>query len=177
MATAIRPMPETPGDRIMRVVHAGEHGAVQIYHAQRIGARWTAPGLLATLAEFQQHEMRHRAIFAAELARRGRRRCRSYALCGIGGWCLGLATGLLGRGAITATTVAVERVVLRHLAEYRAMLATTDAEAHAALGQILSDEEAHLDAFDLAPPGWALRWLDPLVAGSTEAVIWMGMRL
>jgi ubiquinone biosynthesis monooxygenase Coq7 len=177
MATAIRSIPETPGDRIMRVVHAGEHGAVQIYRGQRIGARWTAPGLAAMLAEFQSHEMRHRAIFAAELARRGRRRCRSYMLCGVGGWCLGLMTGLLGKGAIAATTVAVERVVLRHLADYRAALIATDAEAYAALGKILADEEAHHDAFDLVPPGWALRWIDPLVAASTEAVIRMGMRL
>jgi ubiquinone biosynthesis monooxygenase Coq7 len=174
VATTFR---QTPGDRIMRVVHAGEHGAVQIYRGQRIGARWTAPELAATLADFQRHEMRHRAIFAAELARRGRRRCRSYWLCGIGGWALGLATGLLGKRAIAATTVAVERVVLRHLAEYRAALADVDAEAHAALGAILADEEAHHDAFDPRPSGWLARLIDPIVAGATEAVIRMGMRL
>lgn len=162
----------------MRVVHAGEHGAVQIYRGQRIGARWIAPDLQLMLADFQSHEEGHRAIFGAELAKRGRRRCRSYVWCGLGGWSLGLATGLMGRGAIAATTVAVERVVLRHLAVYRAQLADIDPPAHHALGLILADEQAHHDAFDAgAPPGWVARRVETVVTASTEAVIWMGMKL
>ena len=51
--------------------------------------------------------------------RRGKPRCRSYHLCGVGGWMLGLITGLLGRQAIAATTVAVENVVLGHLQQDR----------------------------------------------------------
>ena len=34
---------ETLGDRIMKVDHAGEHGAICIYAAQRWFARWRAP--------------------------------------------------------------------------------------------------------------------------------------
>ena len=34
---------ETPGDRIMKVDHAGEHGAICIYTAQRWFAPWRAP--------------------------------------------------------------------------------------------------------------------------------------
>ncbi|TXI51187.1 MAG: demethoxyubiquinone hydroxylase family protein [Lysobacter sp.] len=93
---------ETLGDRFLKVDHAGEHGAVNIYRGQAWAARFTAPDLLPELREFHAHECGHRALFAAELQRRARRRCRSYALCGIGGWALGLITGLLGRGAIVA---------------------------------------------------------------------------
>ena len=160
----------------MKVAHAGEHGAVQIYRGQMVAARLTAPGLLPQLAEFADHERRHRAIFAAELARRGRPRCSSYWLCAMGGWCLGLVTGLLGRKAIAATTVAVERTVLRHLDDYRALLSGCDPAGHAAVSAILVDEQDHHDAFAAVPRGRIARWIDPVVAASTEAVIRFGMR-
>jgi 3-demethoxyubiquinol 3-hydroxylase len=41
------------------------------------------------------------------LQRRGVRRCRSYWLCGVGGWVLGFVTGLLGRHAIAASAESV----------------------------------------------------------------------
>jgi len=96
------------GDRIIKVNHAGEHGAINIYSGQILMARITAPSLLEQLVEFRSEEEKHRAIFLAESQRRGRPRYRSYWLCGIGGYLLGLITGLFGRRAIAATTVAVE---------------------------------------------------------------------
>jgi len=170
---------ESLGDRILKVVHAGEHGAVNIYRGQRLGARLSCPALGPELADFQVHEEGHRARFAAELALRGRRRCRSFLFCGAGGLALGLVTGLLGRGAIAVTTVAVERVVLRHLDAYRAALAGEDPSAHSALSAIYKEEKAHHDRFAVAlpRPRLFLRLLDAVVAGSTEAVIWAGMHL
>ena len=38
-----------PGDRILRVNHAGEHGAVNIYAGQIIGTRWTASHMVDEL--------------------------------------------------------------------------------------------------------------------------------
>ena len=108
---------ETLGSRVMKVDHAGEHGAIGIYLAQRWVARWRAPDMVDELSEFLEHERSHRARFGAELSAREVPRCASYHLCGLGGLLLGTVTGLLGRGAITATTVAVERVVLRHMHE------------------------------------------------------------
>lgn len=165
------------GDRIMKVAHAGEHGAVQIYRGQLLGATLTARDLRPLLGEFAAHERTHRAIFAAELQRRGRPRCSSYWLCGLGGWTLGLVTGLLGRRAIASTTVAVERTVLAHLAEYCAMLAGRDEAGHAAITLILADEQAHHDALAKDANGSAARWVDAAVAASTRVVIRIGMRL
>lgn len=170
---------ESLGDRVMKVNHAGEQGAVCIYRGQRWVATLVAPSLVAELAENQAHEERHRAIFAAELARRGVRRCRSYWSCAIGGAALGIVTAMLGRRAIAATTVAVERVVLRHLDEQRAALQTIDIQAVAAIDDIAREEQAHHDA-SLRALGKASRPLAVLMAivsGSTEAVIWLGMRL
>ena len=90
----------THGDRILKVNHAGEHGAVNIYRGQRLACFWRDAGLKRELEEFRAHEERHRAIFAAELERRGLRRCRSYGLCGLGGLMLGLVTGICGRASI-----------------------------------------------------------------------------
>ncbi len=76
------------GGRVLKVNHAGENGAVNIYAGQIFCARLTAPDLVGELREFKGHEENHRRIFQAELERRGVRRCRSYVLCGIGGYTL-----------------------------------------------------------------------------------------
>lgn len=68
---------ETLGDRVIKVDHAGEHGAVCIYTAQRCFARWRAPDLVEELSHFRDHERGHRALFGSVLAARGLRRCRS----------------------------------------------------------------------------------------------------
>jgi ubiquinone biosynthesis monooxygenase Coq7 len=166
------------GSRILKVNHAGEHGAICIYTGQIIAARLTARDLVAELEEFRSHEQRHRAVFWAELQRRGRRRCRSYWLCALGGWVLGLGTGLLGRKAIAATTVAVERVVLRHLEHQLELLRGKDEAAVKAIASIIDDERQHHDhsASHLQGGKFWPQVLSPVVAASTEAVIWIGMR-
>lgn len=168
---------ESLADRILKVNHAGEHGAVNIYRGQVLTCR--SRGLREELREFQSHEERHRALFWAELERRGRRRCRSYHLCGIGGFALGAITGLLGASAVAATTVAVERVVLRHLAAQLEVLAGMDAKAHAAVVAIVHEEREHHDraALEARQGGFWPRVLMPIVSASTEMVIWLGMRL
>lgn len=153
--------------------------AVNIYSGQLRMARLTAPSLVPELREFLGHEERHREIFGAELRQRGMRRCRSYLLCGAGGYCLGLATGLFGRGAIAATTVAVERVVLSHLRKQLEVLEGRDAAASAAVRAIVNEEQEHHDrskTHATASPFW-LTMLAPLVALATEVVIWAGMRM
>jgi ubiquinone biosynthesis monooxygenase Coq7 len=152
---------------------------VNIYSGQLLLARLTAPALVAELKEFRVHEEGHREIFRSELERRGVRRCRSYHLCGLGGYALGLVTGLFGRGAIAATTVAVERVVLAHLEQQLQVLDRRDPEASAAVLAIVREEQEHHDrsrTHAAASPLW-LALLAPLVALATETVIWTGMRL
>ncbi|OYX08842.1 MAG: hypothetical protein B7Z08_07650 [Sphingomonadales bacterium 32-68-7] len=159
---------ETLGDRIIKVDHAGEHGAVCIYSAQRWFATWRAPDMLDEIEEFIAHERGHRA-----------RSRRSYGLCGLGGLALGAATGLAGRQAIAATTVAIERVVLRHMHEQIDALEAADPRATDVLRQIVVEEQEHhdLSKIRLAPDNLWSKLLDPIVSASTEVVIWLGMRL
>jgi ubiquinone biosynthesis monooxygenase Coq7 len=166
------------GDRIMKVNHAGEHGAINIYRGQIFMARLTARRLVNELIEFRSHEERHRALFGAELQRRRRPRCKSYWLCGFGGYVLGLLTGLFGASAIAATTVAVESVVLRHLEQQLAALQGIDPAAIAAISSIVTEEKEHHDhSVRLAQAGrfWP-KILTPIVSAATEFVIWLGMR-
>ena len=167
------------GNRIIKVNHAGEHGAICIYTGQIFMAKLTARKMVGELTEFRSHEQRHRAVFEAELHRRGRRRCRSYWLCGIGGFVLGTITGLLGANAIAATTVAVESVVLRHLEHQILVLQEQDAAAVTAISEIVAEEREHHDqsAGHVRAGTFWPRFLTPIVSWSTESVIWLGMRL
>lgn len=170
---------ETLGDRIIKVNHAGEHGAVNIYRGQLSACRYRDSALRRELDVLRRHEEHHRDVFAEELRRRGVRRCRSYHLCGAGGYILGLVTGLCGRPSIAATTVAVERVVLRHLEAQLRELRESDPEAYRAIQSIVRDEQDHHDRAALEKRRgifWP-RVLGPIVSASTEAVIWLGMHV
>jgi 3-demethoxyubiquinol 3-hydroxylase len=166
------------GGRILKVNHAGENGAVNIYAGQILAARLTAREMVSELIEFKSHEEKHRAIFWAELQRRGRPRCRSFLLCGIGGFVLGFVTGILGRDAIAATTVAVEKVVLGHLLRQLEALRGKDNAAIVAISAIVMEEQQHHDrsASHLQGGKFWPSMISPVVAASTEAVIWIGMK-
>lgn len=168
-------------DRILKVNHAGEHGAVSIYAGQRLVARFTARRMLGELAEFHAHERKHRGIFQAELERRRVRRCRSYLLFGVGGYALGVMTALLGSRAIAATTVAVEQVVLRHLEQQLEELGGSDPAACDAIRSIVEEERLHHDRsvghLQGREMGMGLRVLAWGVEGCTEGVIALGMRV
>jgi ubiquinone biosynthesis monooxygenase Coq7 len=170
---------ETLGDRVMKVNHAGEHGAISIYRGQLLVCRVTAPQLMSELRDFLDHEYRHREIFARELQRRAKHRCRSYHLCGVGGFILGIATGLCGPSAVASTTAAVENVVLQHLSAQLRQLRDVDSKAYQAISSIVDDEQSHHDrsALRYRQGSFWPRVISPVVATATEAVIWLGMRL
>jgi 3-demethoxyubiquinol 3-hydroxylase len=76
-------------------------------------------------------------------------------------------------------TVAVERVVLRHLEQQLRELDGVDPAAHAAIASILDDERAHHDRA-AQQPRQGIFWprvLEPTVSAVTEFVIWTGMKL
>ena len=170
---------ELLGSRVLKVNHAGEHGAINIYAGQIFIAQFFVRDLVVELKEFQSHERKHRAIFEAELNKRNVRRCRSYHFCALGGFFLGLITALLGRQAIAATTVAVESVVLKHLQEQIRVLDLQDKAAVLAIKEIIRDEQEHHDrsvSHVEAGRFWP-KLLTPIVAMSTNSVIWLGMHL
>jgi 3-demethoxyubiquinol 3-hydroxylase len=177
--TSTIPTTSVLGDRILKVDHAGEQGAICVYRAQHLVARLTAPSLVEQLGDFLTHEKRHRSIFGAALMKRGLKRCRSYALCSLGGYALGTVTAMMGRRAIAMTTIAIESVVLRHLGEQRAQLADVDPAAADLIASIIEDEQLHHDRSldEVGADRWWLRALRDIVSQATETVIWLGMKL
>ncbi|GJL94721.1 MAG: hypothetical protein DHS20C05_11260 [Hyphococcus sp.] len=169
---------KTIAEKMIKVDHAGENGAVNIYRAQRFASSLRARRLLPQLQEFQEHEEEHRRIFAAHLNKIGVRRCVSYHACGMGGFCLGLVTGLIGPNAVTATTFAVEHTVLKHLEEQLSFLQDNNQDAYVCVKKIYADEKAHHDAAENQLTQQTLMaWiLVPLVKLSTDLVIRFGMR-
>jgi len=175
---AVQPPGDALANRMIKVDHAGEFGAINIYRAQILVSRVFARGEVALLEHFLVHEQRHHAVFTALLGERGLPRCRSWLLCGAGGYALGLTTALLGRKAVMVCTHAVEEVVNRHLAEQLHYMQGCDTRAHAAVASIVADEteHQHTAAQMMGTRNWLLRMVERVVQMSTELVIWMGMK-
>jgi 3-demethoxyubiquinol 3-hydroxylase len=165
--------------RILKVNHGGEHGASRIYAAQIVAARWRCPELVPELADLLAHERRHEQMFLALMPARAARPCRLMPLWGVGGFALGLMTGLLGRTGVFVCTEAVERTVHRHLDHQLAWLAADPARADPALTEaiaaIQTEEEGHLAwaAARRPPQTPAARALYVAVAATVEALIWL----
>ena len=165
-------------EKMIKVDHAGENGAVNIYRAQYLAATIRSPSLKSQLKEFQHHEEEHRHIFKNYLEKVGVRRCVSYHLSGLGGFALGLVTGLIGPSAIAATTYAVENVVLEHLEHQLSYLRDNSPDAFVAVSSIYEDEKAHHDQAKAQMQENKLmsRILVRVIRTCTETVIWFGMR-
>jgi ubiquinone biosynthesis monooxygenase Coq7 len=159
--------------RILRVNHAGEHGAISIYSAQlaHLGARHT--DLRTWLEETLAHERAHREAFRGSMQDRHVTPCGALAVWSVGGWVLGCLTALLGRRGVMACTAAVERAVHGHLEEQIAFLLHTDPTLAALVQEIQKEEMEHLSyAEDRIPPGSiTARLVEPLIAVCTNALI------
>ncbi len=165
--------------KILKVNHAGEFAAVNIYRSRLVVCRIVMRDLVPLLEEFPADEKRHLAIFWTEIRRRNGVKCKSYWLCGLGGYCMGIASALLGRRGIMACRWAVESVVVNHLHHQIAYLKNKhDLPALEAVEAILEDEQNHRDTGFAAGGAGNIR-VKPLrfaISSFTEAVIRFGMR-
>ncbi|WIO73466.1 demethoxyubiquinone hydroxylase family protein [Porticoccaceae bacterium LTM1] len=130
-------------ERIIRVDHAGEFGAINIYRAQLAVSRVFYPDIAAKLEEMLEHEKEHFRIFDGILKRRNIRHCYALYFWAFGGAALGVLTALIGRNAIWVCTDSIETTVLHHLDWQLGFLAENDAEVHDAVLSIKVDEEKH----------------------------------
>jgi ubiquinone biosynthesis monooxygenase Coq7 len=173
--TAVASLSPLSVDRILRVNYAGEYGAVRIYQAQLLVARLAVPDLVPFLEHTLSHEIRHRDRFRALMGPRSVRVCGALPLWGIGGFALGLLTGILGRSAILACTEAVESVVHRHLDKQLAALGLDDPEVSTTIRDIRIEELEHLEFAEqgAAPDSIVWRVVQSVVSGSTTLLIWL----
>jgi ubiquinone biosynthesis monooxygenase Coq7 len=160
--------------RILKVNHAGEFGAIRIYRAQLLVARWRLSDLVPFLTETLSHEIAHCQSFLDAMPGRRTRPCGAMSLWGIGGLALGLFTALTGRNAVMACTKAVEQTVHRHLEEQTRFLAGKDEGLKALITTIQIEEKAHLSyAIAHLRPSAFNAPLEAVIIFSTEIVIWL----
>jgi ubiquinone biosynthesis monooxygenase Coq7 len=143
-----KPVPPRPGAgaqaarlaEILRVDHAGELAAVQIYRGQKavMGARPAA-------SHFGEMEAEHLARFDRLLTERRVRPTALAPVWRLAGFALGAGTALMGEKAAHACTEAVETVIEEHYAGQVAELAERDPDLAAELSKFRDEELAHRD--------------------------------
>ena len=150
-----KPIPLRPGQgataarlaEILRVDHAGEMAAVQIYRGQRavLGASKGHERITGQLAEMEGHEAVHLARFDALLTDHGVRPTAMSPVWRLAAFALGAGTALLGEKAAHACTEAVEDVIEQHYAGQVAELSEREPALAAELSKFRDEELAHRD--------------------------------
>ena len=168
---------DTP-KKILKVNHAGEFGAINIYRAQILVGKLFRADYVPVLEGFMADEKRHLKIFWEEIERRDGIKCKSYWLCGLGGWAMGFFSSLFGKPGVMACTWAVESVVSEHLkGQLQYLSEKNDKEAFDAVNSILEDEQNHRDLG--SREGGSNVLYSPLrflISAFTELTIRFGMR-
>ena len=147
---------------ILRVDHAGELAAVQIYRGQK-SVLGTSPGqarIAGQMAEMEAQEAVHLARFDTLLTEHQVRPTMMAPIWRLAGFALGAGTALLGEKAAHACTEAVENVIEAHYAAQIEELANREPALAAELSTFRDEELAHRDlAIDegaQSAPGYAL---------------------
>ena len=148
---AIPPRPGAAGvsvrlSEMLRVDHAGEVAAVNIYRGHR--AVFEAAGMTDAayrMAEFEAHEAVHLQRFEALLTEKRVRPTLMAPIWRAAAFGLGVGAALVGEKAAHACTEAVETVIEDHYGRQIAELEGRDDDLAAELSAFRADELAHRD--------------------------------
>ena len=171
------PPPQAEIERMIRVDHAGEYGAVRIYDGQlAVLGRGRARDAIRRMAE---QEQRHLAAFEALMRSHRTRPTVLSPLWHAAGYSLGAATALMGERAAMACTVAVEEVIDEHYASQAERLGDADPQLAAAISEFRADELAHRDAALEHGAEEALGYdiLSAVIKTGSRLAIWLSERL
>ena len=128
-------------ERMIRVDHAGEYGAVRIYEGQlAVLGRTPASRAIRAMAAKEQD---HLNAFDKLVVDRQVRPTALAPVWHIAGFALGAASALLGPRAAMACTVAVEEVIDEHYASQSAQLGTEEPALKAVIDEFRHDEIEH----------------------------------
>ena len=163
--------------RMLRVDHAGEHGATCIYQGQLdVLGRGPAAQAIRLMAEA---ESRHLARFETLLHDRRVRPTLLQPLWTVAGYTLGAATALMGERAAMACTVAVEEVIDEHYQGQAERLGDEDPALRETILSFRDDEVAHRDlAFAHgAEESPVYDLITAVVKTGSRLAIWLSTRL
>lgn len=138
-------IPESRIQEMLRVDHAGEYGAVQIYKGQRaifnkVHGKELISGLLL---EMEEEEQKHLQKFDELLGENKMGPTVFSPIWNIAGFALGAGTALMGEKAAMACTSAVEEVIEQHYADQAEELGDEEAELRDTVLEFREDELAH----------------------------------
>ncbi len=137
------PVPEARIARMIRVDHAGEYGAKQIYAGQIAVLGRGDKGDI--LRHMQAQEQVHLDTFTRLVGERRVRPTALLPLWRIAGFALGALTAAMGERAAMACTVAVEEAIDEHYAEQSASLGDEEAELRDTIEVFRAEELEHRD--------------------------------
>ncbi len=165
-------------DRVLRVDHAGEYGAVRIYEGQlAVLGRDSEAG--AAVAHMADQERRHLDAFEKLLPARRARPTVLQPLWHVAGFALGAATAMLGPKAAMACTVAVEEVIDEHYRGQIEALPEEEAELKAVLEEFRREEVEHRDEAlsrdAMQAPGYEI--LTGAIKAGSRLAIWLSSRI
>lgn len=105
--------------QIIRVDHAGEFGAIQIYKGQlkRFSSNHRSKKLLSLIQEMYETEKQHLDFFTKEMHKNHVRPTALLPIWRVLGYSLGYLSALLGPRGAMACTVAVEEAIVQHYQE------------------------------------------------------------
>ena len=153
MSERVRPTPPGAGGleqhlhEMIRVDHAGEFGAVQIYRGQLavFSRREQTARAAELIQEMEAGEKTHLETFDRLIVERGVRPTAMAPVWRVLGFGLGAATALMGEKAAHACTAAVEEVIEEHYAHQMKALDGVDPELRGIVAKFREDELAHRD--------------------------------
>ena len=170
------PSKEELVNAMIRVNHAGEHGAVRIYEGQL--AVLSGTGAEVPIREMAEQEQRHLDGFDTLLADRKVRPTLLSPIWHVAGFALGAGTALLGPEAAMACTQAVEEVIGEHYAEQANQLGDDESKLRDMIEDYRADEIAHRDKAVVEgakdAPGYEL--LTSAVKAGSRLAIWLSTR-
>jgi len=173
------PTPEQLVERVIRVDHAGEYGAVRIYQGQlAVLGKGNSGPLIEHMLEQEKH---HLATFDKLVAERRVRPTALLPFWHAAGFALGAATALMGEKAAMACTVAVEEAIDEHYASQIEALEpyTEEKPLKETCAQFREEELEHRET-GLAEgaeqaPGYEL--LTGAIEAGSKLAIWLSTRV
>jgi 3-demethoxyubiquinol 3-hydroxylase len=173
---------------MLRVDHAGELAAFQIYSGQLFVLSRTHPELVSLIQEMQDQESHHLNTFNDLLAKHRVRPTIMTPLWRVAGWGLGAITAAMGKEAAMACTSAVETVIGGHYDDQLRELMVLEkkypdggemSQLTETISQFRDDELEHRDiAIEKdAEKATGYPILETVIGGGCRAAIWISQRI
>lgn len=169
-------------ESILRVNHSGELAADRIYFGQMYTFR-NDPQYGPLIQEMWNQEKHHLEYFSKQILLQRTQKSLLTPVWDIAGTMLGVTTGLLGRRAAMACTVAVEDTICKHYDSQIRQLIKDDVNAHRDLidnlSQIRDDEQEHHDTGidNDAKNAFAYNLLTGIISNGCKVAIQIAQRI